>query len=319
MHEHEISRHTHPHSETLDVSHGERRTRWVVLLTAAMMVAELAIGWWTGSMALLADGWHMATHAGAIGLALLAYRFARAQASNPAFSFGTGKVYALAGYTSGVALGMVALWMGAESITRIVDRGHVNFGDALPVAVVGLAINLVCAWLLHHDHHDDHEDEDDHGSHEAEHHHDHNLRAAYIHVLADALTSVLAIVALLAGRYLNWWFLDPVMGIVGGVVIMRWSIDLCRRASRQLLDLVPSRDLADQIRERLEAIDDVRVADLHVWELGPKRQSCIVSLVTSTPRDTEHYRSIILEKTPVSHLTIEVQRCMHGHETTHAA
>lgn len=315
MHEHEISRHTHSHGETLDVSHGERRTRWVVLLTASMMLAELAIGWWTGSMALLADGWHMATHAGAIGLALLAYRFARAQAANPAFSFGTGKVYALAGYTSGVALGIVALWMGAESIARIVDRGHVNFGDALPIAVLGLAVNLVCAYLLHHDHHDAHDDDDSHhgaGGH-ADHHHDHNLRAAYIHVLADALTSVLAIVALLAGRHLGWWFLDPVMGIVGGIVIMRWSIELCRRAGRQLLDLVPSRDLADRIREQLEAIDDVRVADLHVWELGPKRQGCIVSLVTSTPRDTEHYRSIVLENAPVSHLTIEVQRCVHDH------
>ena len=277
------------------------------------MVVELGIGWWTGSMALLADGWHMATHVGAIGLALVAYRVARSHADNPTFSFGTGKVYALSGYTSGVALGIVALWMGAESILRIAQPGTVNFDDAVPVAVIGLAVNLVCARLLHHEH--DHEDE--HSDHEP--HHEHNLHAAYLHVLADALTSVLAIVALLAGRYAGWWFLDPVMGIVGGVVIMRWSVDLCRRASRQLLDLVPSSTLEEQIRGALEAIDDVRIADLHIWELGPKRRSCIVSLVTSTPRDTEHYRSVILERASVAHLTIEVQRCMHGHEVSVAS
>ncbi|MGN6109643.1 MAG: CDF family Co(II)/Ni(II) efflux transporter DmeF [Kofleriaceae bacterium] len=329
MHEHDLGRHTHRHDDLADVSHGERRTRYVVVLTALMMSAELAVGWWTGSMALLADGWHMATHAGALGLALFAYRYARAHAGDRAFSFGTGKVYGLAGYTSGVALAMIALWMAVESIARLASPRAIDFADALPVAIAGLAVNLASVVLLghghdhhghdhdhghnahdHHEHdHHDHHDHDDHHEHD---HHDHNLRAAYVHVLADALTSVLAIGALLAGHYAGWWFLDPVMGIVGGAVILRWSIDLCRRASRQLLDLESSSNHAGAIRARLEAIDDVRVADLHLWELGPQRTGCIVSVVTSTPRDIEDYRAAVRAAAEVSHLTVEIQRCDHG-------
>jgi len=320
MHEQDLGKHTHRHDELADVSHGERRTKYVVLLTSLMMATELAVGWWTGSMALLADGWHMATHAGALGLALFAYRYARSHAGDRSFSFGTGKVYSLAGYTSGVALALIALWMGFESIVRLASPRSVNFGDALPVAVVGLVVNLVCVRLLHHDEHHDHDDHDhEDDGHVHTDHHDHNLRAAYIHVLADALTSVLAIGALLAGKYGGWWFLDPIMGLVGGVVIFRWSMDLCRRASRQLLDVEASTKRAHEIRARLEAIDDVRVADLHFWELGPKRTGCIVSVVTSSPRDTEHYRAAVLDAAEVSHLTVEVQRCAHGHAASSSA
>jgi len=330
MHEHDLSEHAHHHDAVIEVGHGERRTRWVVAITLLMMIAELIVGWMTGSMALLADGWHMATHAGALGLTLAAYWYARTRAGSDAFSFGTGKVYALAGYTSGVVLAMVAVWMGVEAATRLVERPEVDFRDALPVAVLGLVVNLVCAMMLGHGGHDHghahdhahahaHGDDHDHGHAHDHGRHDHNLRAAYLHIVADALTSVLAIVALLAGQLAGWWFLDPAMGLLGGVVIVRWSIDLCRQASRQLLDAVPSSGHERLLRSRLEAIDDVRIADLHVWELGPGRRGCIVSLVTSTPRDTDYYREVILGAVEVAHLTVEIHRCSRGHGPPAAA
>ncbi len=308
VHEHDVTDHAHHHDVVLVHDHAERRTRWVVGLTLVMMVAELIAGAVSGSMALLADGAHMATHAGALALALVAYWYARTRARSEAYSFGTGKVNALAGYTSGVILGVVAIWMIVESSLRLAEHPDVAFGEALPVAAVGLVVNVISMVLLRGEHHHDDHDHDHH-----DHHHDHNLRAAYMHMLADALTSVLAIVALLAGRYAGWWFLDPAMGIVGGVLVIRWAIGLCRDASRLLLDTVPSRALADKIAKRLEAIDDVRVADLHLWEIAPGKQGCIVSLVTAEPRDVEFYRGSILEEVAVAHLTVEVHRCSRGH------
>ena len=304
----EAFRHSHDH---VVVSHHERRTRWVVVITAAMMVVELVIGTLTHSMALTADGWHMATHAGALGMSALAYWFARTRSKAEAFSFGTGKVYALAGYTSAVVLGIVAVLMFGESARRLLNPEAIHFSQALPVAFVGLLVNLLSVKLLdadeHHavdgDHHHDH-DHRNHGNH----HHDHNLRAAYLHVLADAFTSVLAIAALLGGRYLGWRFLDPMMGIIGGLVILRWSVGLCRGAARQLLDMVASPALAETIRRKLEVGDD-RVADLHLWELAPGRRGCIVSLVTDTPQETSVYRALLTEFHDIAHLTIEVQRC----------
>jgi cation diffusion facilitator family transporter len=308
MEPHLHTEHAHHHDYAVAVGQGEQRTRAVVLLTVAMMIGELVVGAVTGSMALTADGWHMATHAGALALALFAYWYARTRAGTGLYTFGTGKVYALAGYSSGLVLGVVALWMMGESIARLVARPSVDFADALPVAVLGLVVNVVSMLLLGHGH--EYADHDhDHDDHDHHHHHDHNLRAAYLHVLADALTSVLAIAALIAGRYAGWWFLDPAMGIVGGVLIARWSVGLCRDASRQLLDAVPSRELARRISERLESIDDVRVADLHLWEIAPGRQGCIVSLVTEAPRDTTFYREAILGEVALAHLTVEVHRC----------
>jgi cation diffusion facilitator family transporter len=309
MDAHDPREHAHHHDFSVGVGIAERRTRAVVLLTLAMMVGELIVGSLTGSMALTADGWHMATHAGALGLTLFAYWYARTHARSEAYSFGTGKVYALAGYSSGIVLGVVALWMLGESALRLYERPAVDFADALPVAVLGLVVNVVCMMLLggghaHHAH------DGGAGSHDHHHHgRDQNLRAAYLHVLADALTSVLAIAALLAGRYLGWWFLDPGMGVVGGVLIARWSFGLCRDTSRQLLDAVPSTELARRIALRLEGIDDVRVADLHLWEIAPGRQGCIVSLVSSEPRDTSFYREAILGEVALAHLTVEVHRC----------
>jgi cation diffusion facilitator family transporter len=257
----------------------------------------------------------MATHAGALGMSALAYWFARTRSREESFSFGTGKVYALAGYTSAVILGIVAILMFGESARRLVHPEAIAFGQALPIAILGLAVNLVSAKLLDADHDHHHEEGEEHLDHShGERHHDHNLRAAYIHVMADAFTSVLAIAALLGGRYARWTFLDPLMGMVGGIVILRWSISLCRGSARQLLDMVPSAALAEAIRQRLE-VDDVRVADLHLWDIAPGKRSCIVSLVTESPKDIGVYRSLLDDLQDIGHLTVEVQRCP-GHTTT---
>ena len=302
MHDETIERLGYTHDSALAVERGEQRTRWVVVLTASMMVAELIAGSLTNSLALLADGWHMATHAGALGLASLAYWFARSRARHSAFTFGTGKVYALAGYTSAVGLGFVACWMLAQSASRLIHPLPIAFGEALPVAVIGLGVNLLSLRLLEHG---------DRAPIATS--RDHNWRAAYLHVMADALTSVLAIAALLSGRYLGWVVVDPLMGIVGAGLILHWGAGLCRDAARQLLDVLPSAEVERALRGRLEATDDVRVADLHLWAMGPGRTACIVSLVSATPRETTHYRNLILSQWPLAHLTVEVHRCPDGH------
>ena len=318
-HQHDPTEHAHHHDFAVMVERGERRTRLVVVITILMMVGELIAGYVTRSLALTADGWHMATHAGALGLALFAYWFARTRASSSRFTFGTGKVYALAGYTSGVSLGVIALWMGIEAGVRLFDHPSVDFADALPVAVIGLAVNVVCAVLLGgghghtHDHDHDHPHAHGHGHGHDEKLTDHNLRAAYFHVLADALTSVLAIGALLGGQYAGVWWLDPAMGFVGGVLIARWAVSLCRDAASQLVDAVPTEDLVVQIERHLEKLDDVHVADLHVWELAPGKRGCIVSLVSARPRDVDFYRKEILGVVPLAHLTVEVHSCERGH------
>lgn len=282
---------------------------WVVGLTAVMMVVEIAVGYATHSMALLADGWHMATHVGALGLASAAYALSRRYASHRAFAFGTGKVQALAGYTSAIALGLVALFMVVESVERLRSPHPIDFVSSLPVAVLGLLVNLASVLLLHV--HDD--DDDDHDHDHAEHEHDHNHRAAFLHVLADTFTSALAIAALLAGRYLEWTWLDAVSGIVGGLVILKWGVGLSRAAGHVLLDVTPSSALEEGIREKLEALDDVRVRDLHVWSLGGSAKSCVVTLVSARPREPEAYRQELAEFA-LAHLTIEVQRCRDGHD-----
>jgi len=330
MQAHELSAHVH-HEDADDEEHnraGERRTRWVVAISVLMMVGELTVGWWTGSMALTADGWHMGTHVGALGLTLVAYWYARTRAGNDAFSFGTGKVYALAGFTSGVMLTLVALLMSIESIERLLNPEVVDYREALPIAAVGLVVNLASALLLSKNHHyghthgHDHDHGDDHADHEGGPPKpgtlDFNMRAAFIHVLADALTSVMAIVALGLGMWAGLWFFDPLMGLVGGVVITWWAIGLCRQASGQLLDVVSSTKHERVVRSKLEGIDDVRVADLHVWELGPGRRSCIVSIVTSTPREVSYYRDTVLGALALAHLTIEIHQCALPHEVSAA-
>ncbi|MDX3898910.1 MAG: CDF family Co(II)/Ni(II) efflux transporter DmeF [Sphingobium sp.] len=257
-----------------------RKTLWVVWLTAATMVVEIVVGWTTGSMALLADGFHMATHAGALAVAAAAYGYARRHARNPRYSFGTGKVGDLSGFASALLLAVTALFIAVESVTRLFQPISVDFGDATIVAVVGLAVNLASALLLGHDHSHEHEHDHEHG-HDNGHGHgaghaDNNLRAAYIHVLTDALTSVLAIAALLAGRYLGWLWLDPAVGLLGAVVIARWAWGLMQDTAAILLDTAEPALMA-RVRAVAEAEGAV-IRDLHVWRIGPHAHAAIVSL-----------------------------------------
>ena len=296
----EIEAHDHVF---LSASHDEnaRRTRWVVLLTAAMMVGEIIAGYLTGSMALLADGFHMATHAGALAVAAAAYAYAKRHARNPVYSFGTGKVGDLAGFASAMALGLIALGIGVESVLRLFQPITVAFGEATIIAVVGLGVNIASAFLLSGGHHDHHHAHDHHHGHA---HADNNLRSAYVHVLADALTSVLAIAALLAGRYLGWVWMDPIMGLVGAVVIARWSWTLMRDTAAVLLDATDSR-VAEEVRELVEGPGDAKIADLHVWRVGPEAHAAIVSIVDRNGVGTETIRSRLTPVHELAHLTVE--------------
>lgn len=315
----------------------ERRTWAVVALTAGMMLIEIVGGFLYGSMAVVADGWHMATHAGALAIAATAYRMARRHAENPAFSFGTGKVGELAGFASAVVMAMVALLVAWESVQRLIAPVDIAFGQAIGIAAVGLVVNLVSAWLLfdhdhhHHGHglaahghdHHDHPHHDDHGHarHSHDHHHahaeqrghDNNLRAAYFHVLADALTSVLAVAALLCARYLGWGFMDPLMGLVGAVLITQWSVSLLRSSGGVLVDRVPDADMLGVVRQKLEVGTD-RVSDLHVWRVGPGHAALIAAIVSDDPQPPAHYKARLAGLAFLSHVTIEVNRCdAHDH------
>lgn len=295
--------HTHEHvylGESHDAN--ARRTLWVVLLTSIMMVGEIAAGYVTGSMALLADGFHMATHAGALGIAAAAYSFARRNATNGRFSFGTGKVGDLAGFASALILMLVALGIGVESLLRLFQPTHVAFGEATLIAVVGLLVNIVSALMLAGNHGHDH----GHHGHDHGHFHggDNNLRSAYVHVLADALTSVLAIAALLAGRYLGWVWLDPAMGVVGAVVIGKWSIGLIRQSANVLLD-VTDEQVAQEIRDVLGSSSGVQITDLHVWKVGPDARAAIVSVWTKGEVTADVIREQLKVVHELSHLTVE--------------
>lgn len=301
-------RFSHDH-QFLGASHDEnaRRTLWVVALTFVMMIGEIAAGYFTGSMALLADGFHMATHAGALGIAAAAYGFARRNANNRRYSFGTGKVGDLAGFASAMVLGLVSLGIAGESIFRLFEPTTVAFGEATLIAIVGLGVNILSAFLLmgHHGHDHGHQHDHAHG-HDHHHHHDNNLRSAYVHVLADALTSVLAIAALLAGRYLGWVWLDPAMGIVGSIVIAKWAYNLMRDSAAVLLDTTDE-PVAAEIRELLEISDDVRISDLHVWQVGPQARAAIVSVVAAAGVTVEAIRERLAPVHELSHLTIELR------------
>ncbi|QTH21656.1 CDF family Co(II)/Ni(II) efflux transporter DmeF [Rhizorhabdus wittichii] len=313
----EIEAQAHAH-DYLGAAHDDnaRRTAWVVALTAAMMVGEIVAGYLTGSMALLADGFHMATHAGALGVAAIAYGYAKRHVANPRYSFGTGKVGDLAGFASALVLGIVALGIAIESAVRLAQPAKVAFDEAILVAVLGLGVNLVSALLLsgghgHHHHHDHgHEHGHGHGHDHGHGHHDHhrhgggdnNLRAAYVHVLADALTSVLAIVALLAGRYLGWLWLDPLMGLVGAAVIARWAWTLMADTAGVLLDTADAH-LVAEIRDCVERPGDARIVDLHVWQVGPGAHAAIVDIVGAAPAAAIRERLEPVHE--LVHLTIE--------------
>ena len=297
MHSHSLDRWTHEHV-FLGAQHArnERRTWLVVGLTVAMMVVEIAGGSIFGSMALLADGWHMATHALAIGIAASAYLFARRHAHDPRFAFGTGKLGELAAFASAIVLAMIALAIGYESFIRLAHPVPIAYGEAMAIAAVGLLVNLGSAWLLREDH--------------AHHHHgaDHNLRGAYLHVLADAATSVLAIGSLALAWSFNWLWIDPVVGVVGACVIASWSYGLIRDAGAVLLDVVPDQGTASDIRRRLE-IDGDRVSDLHLWQVGPGHRAAVVSIVTDRPQPPSAYKSRLSGVRGLSHVSVEVQPC----------
>ena len=313
MHSHSLDQWTHDHV-FLGAKHAdnERRTWFVVALTALMMVGEITAGSLFGSMALLADGWHMATHAAALGIAAAAYLFARQHAGNSRFAFGTGKFGDLAAFSSAIILGLVAVQIFYESALRLVHPVAIAYGEAIAVAALGLGVNLVSAWLLRdaHGHHHDHGHS--HGHAHGHHHHDNNLRAAYIHVLADAATSVLAIAALVTAMYSQWVWADPAVGIIGSLVIASWAYGLIRDSGAVLLDVSVDKDLEAVIRDRIETRGD-RVTDLHLWQVGPGHRAAVISLVSDQPLQPAIYKRRLKGLRALSHVTVEVERCPHDH------
>lgn len=317
MHSENLQQWQHSHDFVSINQQGERRTLWVLGLTIVTMVAEITAGTLYGSMALLADGWHMGTHAAAFLITLFAYRYARKHANNPAFSFGTGKVSVLGGFTSAIALGLVALLMLVESFHRLLNPQAIQFNEAIFVAAIGLVVNIVSVFLLHGNHHDDHSHHHhnhDHGhSHDHHHGHDHNLRAAYFHVLADALTSLLAIVALLFGKYLGYDWLDAIMGMVGAVIITRWAWGLMKQTSPILLDGNIDHGYQQKIIDTLERDTDNKVSDIHIWKVSADHYAAMISLVTHQPKAVNEYKQLLAEFDKLSHLTIEVNPCQEAH------
>ncbi|MDX2225090.1 MAG: CDF family Co(II)/Ni(II) efflux transporter DmeF [Rhodospirillaceae bacterium] len=311
MHTHSTDAWTHDHSFAQhEKRRGEARTRIVIGLTTVTMAVEIAAGLAYGSMALLADGIHMASHAAALSIAAFAYWYARRHAHDARFSFGTGKVNALAGFASALLLAVFAAMMVWESGQRLVQPVEIAFNQAIVVALVGLAVNGVSALILkpqEHHHHEGHHD----GHHEGHdhHHHDHNLKAAYLHVIADALTSILAVAALLGGKVLGWAWLDPAMGLVGAAVILRWSWGLVRDTSGVLLDRQAPAAVREQLRRSVERGTGDRVTDLHLWSIAPGTWAGAITVVSATPQAPGHYKALIDAAVHVEHLTVEVHAC----------
>jgi cation diffusion facilitator family transporter len=301
----------------------ERRAWAVIVLCGAMMVGEIVGGMLFGSIALIADGLHMSTHAGALLLAALAYTYSRRHAEDPRFTFGTGKFGDLAGFSSAIVLAMIALLIGYEALARFLHPVPIRFGEAIPIAALGLAVNIASAWLLGaggehhhhhgHDHHHDHDNDHQHG-HDA-HHRDNNMRSAVVHVLADATVSVLVIVGLVLARWLGWLWMDPLAGAIGALVIASWSYGLVRDTGAILLDANPSPGLASEIRAAIEATGD-SVRDLHLWRLGPGHLGAIVSIGARPGRDEAYFRERLARFEALSHLTIEI---VHARELTATA
>ncbi|HEY3845883.1 MAG TPA: CDF family Co(II)/Ni(II) efflux transporter DmeF [Acetobacteraceae bacterium] len=303
----------------------ERRSWAVIVLCGVMMIAEIVGGLLFGSIALVADGMHMSTHAGALLLAALAYSYARRHSDDPRFSFGTGKLGDLAGFSSAIVLLMIAVLIGYEAISRLIAPVPIHFREAIPIAGLGLVVNLASAWLLgaghehaHHQHghahdddhhHTDHDhDHDDHGHDHAAAHRDNNMRAAIVHVLADATVSLLVIVGLTLAWLFGWLWMDPLAGMIGAAVIVSWSWTLIRDTGAVLLDMAPDRQTTQSIRRAVETAGD-RLTDLHVWRLGPGHLGVIVAVATDAPRDAQFYRARLADLPALSHVTIEVQ---HG-------
>src|SRR5262245_29022087 len=318
MQEDLLARWRHEHSFGQDRRRpGESRTQLVIAITATMMVVEIAAGVLFGSMALLADGLHMASHAVALGINAYAYAYARRHAHDASYSFGTGKVNTLGGFTGAVLLAAFALLMVSESVQRLVTPVPIAFNQAIWVAVLGLVVNGVSMLILGHrhdghghddDHDHDHDDHDhDHDGHEhARGGHDHNLASAYLHVLADALTSLLAIVALLAAKYFGLTWMDPLMGLVGAVLVARWSFGLLKTTTAVLLDRSASDEARAAVKEAIERVDGNRVVDLHVWCIGLNLYAVVLTVVTPQPRAPEHYKALLPADLHIVHATVEV-------------
>ena len=320
MHAKTVNQIAHDHHFGVSDGRNEKRTLMVVVLTGLTMFIEISAGYLTGSMALLADGWHMGTHAFALGISYAAYLLARKHRESSRFSFGTGKFGILAGYTSALFLGATALWMIYESISRLFSPVPIAFNEAILVTIVGLTVNSASVFILHnsgehgHDHHGhDHAHHHDEGH---EHHHGHghghqdqNYKAAYLHVIADTLTSVFALVALLSGRYLGWAFLDPVMGVVGGLLISRWAYGLINDTGLILLDGELDPEIRKQAVALIESDEESKIADLHVWRLGSKEVSILATVVTGEGRQPEEYQARLEDLPNVAHVNVEVRTC----------
>jgi len=308
------SRFRHSHDFVRDFSKGERRTHIVIAITGVMMVVEITAGLLSHSMALLADGWHMSTHVTAFLITAIAYYFTRRHASNVQFSFGTGKIGVLGGFASAVVLSVVAFLMAGESVHRLFVPLEIHFNEAIAIACIALTVNLVCALLLKEDDHSHHHEQ---ARHQHSHDHDLNLRAAYVHVLADAFTTFLAIVALTSGKFFGWAWLDPVVGLVGSGVVFSWAYGLLRDTSGILLDRTPvASDLPDEIRRAVESDGDSIVTDLHVWQVGTGKFATIVSIVAHEPKTSDAYRELLREHEELVHVTIETQHCRENHPAT---
>lgn len=295
----------HSHDFGVDNAQNKSKVKIVFWLTTIIMVLEIAAGTWSGSMALLADGWHMGTHSAAFLIAIFAYSYAKKNANNKSFSFGTGKVNYLGGFASAIALAIVALLMILESVQRIIEPNNIHFNEAIIVAIVGLIVNIVSAFILKDDHH-----HHDHGHGDSDHHHDHdhNMKAAYLHVLADALTSVLAIVALLTGKYMGIIWIDPVMGIVGAIVILHWSYGLIKESSTVLLDKSVDVSTFEKISQTLDKRNTI-INDIHVWKIASTHQAAILSVSSTSPLSIEEYKKILSESLPqLSHVSVEINK-----------
>ena len=311
MHRNQIELWQHSHIFTIDKKQIEKRTLIVVLITFLMMIAEILFGLITNSMALLADGWHMGTHAFALGISLSAYVLARKHAENARFAFGTWKIEILGAYTSALLLGVVSVAITYMSIERFNKPLLIHYNEALFVAIVGLAVNVACAIILNtssssHTNHHNHSNLHDHEHHS---HDDLNLKSAYLHVIADALTSVFAISALIGAKYLGFNWLDPFMGIVGAALIARWSILLLRDSGSILLDHEKASPISHKIREHIESDGDTRIADLHLWKVAEGNYACIISVVSSARRSIDEYKMRLGSIHELAHITIEINEC----------
>lgn len=310
----DISPWTHEHVFDVSSHAAERGTRAVMWITAVMMVIEIVAGWRFNSMALLADGWHMSSHAVAIGLSAFAYAAARRYARDPRFAFGTWKIEILGGFASAIFLLGVAVMMVFGSVERILSPQPIHYQDAIVVAVVGLIVNIVCAKILGNAHDHGHNHGNGHHHHNHDHHHDLNLKSAYLHVVADAATSVLAIIALAGGWMYGWSWLDPVMGIVGAVLVATWAKNLIFETGKVLLDREMDHPIVEEIREVVETgskADDTRITDLHVWRVGKQTYSCVLCIVTRDVTMTaDRVREQLAQHEEIVHSTIEIHQCL---------